>query len=287
MAASQKIEISLAAHRGGFRRGVLLCPVAYSYFAYWLAAPQQESSSCTLDLGRNWQSGKGEAIPNCQPVGLKLALAAAKVKSSDRYGLWYRVTLKNDTSFDLSEVLADDRVPYFTVWDSSGVEVSNARAGFFRDISPYEIDPEAWNAIRTDAGLKLFKPESHWTDVPTLWTMTLPYGRSVDSLPWILPPGSHGRNLVAPPRGYAGVDAYVFKKMGRYRIQARLFNEFHQVLVYPRVEWCRRHLPRFAEAVIDRLKVVPYGKSLHLLDNGDMNYEMRALSNTVEFDVVP
>ncbi|HBL18961.1 MAG: hypothetical protein A2X36_15020 [Elusimicrobia bacterium GWA2_69_24] len=263
------------------------------------------------DLGTN---GDTVRQPLCAPLKLELGLADPKARIGRRYSLWYRVRMTNTSCFLLHALTAEHFMTtrgldsahatgiglYLRVLDPDGNELAplgaptGAERTEYGSVIPYRFDHKA--------SQKAFKELS----VGDHWSFDFLPGRSIETIPSVLEPRQHA--LVAPalpckveggervceyaegemhvenpgapepPAGFRILDQYVFKRGGRYRIQA----------VYEYKELWAEPIYRYDHLAVGPIFLVKdlFGVDLiHSRRHG--KYFVRAVSDPVEFEVVP
>lgn len=121
-----------------------------------------------------------------------------------------------------------------------------------------------------------------------------PHGGQIDlttrneSMRKIIEPRLRGKKIYPPPPGYAVADGFVFRKAGRYSVQAEFWGGFRQVSLHPRYAWYERHVPGLVRAALewlnsplDHRRMGPGRPDLETI------YDLHVRSNTVEFEVIP
>jgi hypothetical protein len=191
--------------------------------------------------------------PTCPEAHLKLELAGDRVKSNDSFGLWYRITLRNQSretwSFESDEFRKPPQLAlawnhsqrsglYLRVWGPDGREIVpgyGALTNPYEPLIPYRMAPEGPG---NEKGYAHLRPGEEIITTPSVLAPYCPVITSVGCL--MFDPAeaqkisaqvesimkSRQRRGVAPipppaRPGYRVLStAYALKKPGRYRMQA-------------------------------------------------------------------
>ncbi len=300
------IQLARVCAVGAFALG--LAWLLFQAFPLILDAPTWCDKPCGLSL-RDYPSLE----LNCKPASLTLELFKLEAKVGVRYPLWYRATLRNETCFSMKAVFAHSLIKglEFQISDSGGREVSISTRSVWNDIIPYRYSPVAFEELKK-------RPELNFTiasgpDMDHFYFDLMP-GASVQTLPAVLLPRLNwlqphmgpeidtslmnpafrkliasrvqGKSFAEPPPGFSPVDGYIFRKPGRYRIEAKLSTGFYQELLYPRLRWYLENVPESVRKMIEWPYAKLMNEQFYVPKPSETRYELNVRSNSVEFEVI-
>jgi hypothetical protein len=300
-------------------------------WARWALTAQQACDLPCRDLGREPAIGPdgkpvdGVYRPGCPFVTLKLELARPVARRNTPYALWHRVTLRNNSCFELGSTWAHDfllnmdeweytrqvglpmQTLGFRVWGPDGREVprllsqaddaDRIRRGWDEKSPPprvpapkrtmflYDIDPDYKRWFK-DTGI-----DGDW------FLGDLLPGKAIYTVPSVLHPKSRTGWLTmrepappgaeTPPPGFKILDWFIFTQPGTYRIQA-VFEKSD--LGVSTIRPHRSKVPLWLYHVMAALDEMT-GWGVNPLVEGSFwhggTYHVRVESNTLEFTVEP